>query len=183
MNDLLHFVATPTINVEIDSFGENGIASITTEKGVNALTLERATCILDSALNRGRQLHLKPLTVAVLDAGGHLVAFKREDRSGILRPEIAQAKAWGALGMGLGSRTLAQRAKEAPAFFAALAGTSDGRLVPVPGGVLIRGTDGEVLGAVGISGDHPDQDEACGIFGVERAQLTADPGEVHLPKA
>ena len=140
------------------------------------VTLEKAACIVDAALGRGRELHLKPLTVAVLDAGGHLLAFKREDRSGILRPEIAQAKAWGALGMGLGSRALAQRAMEAPAFFVSLASTSVGRLIPVPGGILIRGQDGEVLGAVGISGDHPDQDEACAMFGVESANLIADPG-------
>jgi uncharacterized protein GlcG (DUF336 family) len=70
----------------------------------------------------------------------------------------------------------------APAFFVSLASTSEGRLIPVPGGVLIRGTDGEVLGAVGISGDHPDQDEACGVFGVENAGLTADPGEGPFPK-
>jgi uncharacterized protein GlcG (DUF336 family) len=149
---------------------------------MTTLTLERAACIVDAALRHGRQLQLKPLTVAVLDAGGHLLAFKREDRSGILRPEIAQAKAWGALGMGLGSRALAQRAMAAPAFFVSLASTSEGRLIPVPGGVLIRGTDGEVLGAVGISGDHPDQDEACGVFGVENAGLTADPGDAPLPK-
>jgi uncharacterized protein GlcG (DUF336 family) len=145
------------------------------------LNLEKAACIVDAALRRGRERQLKPLTVAVLDAGGHLLAFKREDRSGILRPEIAQAKAWGALGMGLGSRALAQRAVAAPAFFVSLASTSEGRLIPVPGGVLIRGTDGEVLGAVGISGDHPDQDEACGVFGVEHAGLSADPGEAPTP--
>ena len=75
---------------------------------MTTLTLEKAAGIVDAALRRGRELHLKPLTVAVLDAGGHLLAFKREDRSGILRPEIAQAKAWGALGLGLGSRALAQ---------------------------------------------------------------------------
>jgi uncharacterized protein GlcG (DUF336 family) len=148
---------------------------------MTTLTLEKAAAIVDAALRRGRELHLKPLTVAVLDAGGHLLAFKREDRSGILRPEIAQAKAWGALGMGLGSRALAQRAIAAPAFFVSLASTSQGRLIPVPGGVLIRATDGEVLGAVGISGDHPEQDEACGVFGVENADLTADPGDAPLP--
>jgi uncharacterized protein GlcG (DUF336 family) len=140
------------------------------------LTLETATRIVDAALSRGRELQLNPLTVAVLDAGGHLLAFKREDRSGILRPQIAQAKAWGALGMGVGSRALAQRATAAPAFFVSLASTSEGRLIPVPGGVLIRETDGEVLGAVGISGDLPDRDEACGVFGVESAGLIADPG-------
>src|SRR6202045_2253462 len=140
------------------------------------LTLEKAACIAAAALRPGRDLKLKPLTIAVLDAGGHLVAFKRQDRSGILRPDIAQGKAWGALGMGLGGRALAQRAAMAPAFFTSLASVSHGRVVPVPGGVLIRAADGEIVGAVGISGDYPDNDEACAVFGIERVGLVADTG-------
>ena len=143
---------------------------------MSALTLELASRIVDTALSRAGQLGLKPLTVAVLDPGGHLVAFKRQDASGILRPEIAQGKAWGALGMGLGSRSLAQRAQIAPAFFVSLASASHGRLFPVPGGVLIRGASGEVLGAVGVSGDSPDNDESCAVCGIEAAGLGADPG-------
>jgi uncharacterized protein GlcG (DUF336 family) len=114
--------------------------------------------------------------------GGHLVAFKRQDRSDILRPEIAQGKAWGALGMGLGGRALAQRAQMAPAFFTSLASASQGRLIPVPGGVLIRAGDDEILGAVGISGDYPDNDEACAVYGIEQAGLIADPGQAQAPK-
>jgi uncharacterized protein GlcG (DUF336 family) len=142
---------------------------------MTSLSLHQAEGIVDAGLDRARELGLKPLTIAVLDAGGHLVAFKRQDRSGILRPDIAQGKAWGALGMGLGGRALAQRAEMAPAFFTSLASVSHGRLVPVPGGVLIR-ADGEIVGAVGISGDYPDNDEACAVFGIEQVGLVADPG-------
>jgi|SRR5579859_6255441 len=148
---------------------------------MTTLTLTQAERIVDSALTLAAELGLKPLTVAVLDAGGHLVAFKRQDRSGILRPQIAQGKAWGALGMGLGGRSLAQRAEAAPAFFTALASASQGRMVPVPGGVLIVDGGGEIRGAVGISGDHPSQDEACAVYGIEQAGLAADPGVGPLP--
>jgi uncharacterized protein GlcG (DUF336 family) len=143
---------------------------------MTSLSLHQAERVVDAGLNRARELGLKALTIAVLDAGGHLVAFKRQDRSGILRPDIAQGKAWGALGMGLGGRALAHRAEAAPAFFTSLASVSHGRLVPVPGGVLIRAADGEIVGAVGISGDTPDNDEACAVFGIESAGLVADTG-------
>ena len=141
-----------------------------------ALTLAQASTIVDVALKKGRDTSCAPLTVAVLDAGGHLVAFKREDRSGILRFDIAYGKAWGALGMGFGSRTLFERSQNTPMFFTALAAASGGRLVPNPGGVLIKDASGETLGAVGISGDTSDKDEACAIAGVEAAGLKADPG-------
>jgi uncharacterized protein GlcG (DUF336 family) len=141
-----------------------------------SLSLHQAEGIVDAGLDRARELGLKPLTIAVLDAGGHLVAFKRQDRSGILRPDIAQGKAWGALGMGLGGRALAKRAEMAPAFFTSLASVSHGRIIPVPGGVLIRRADGDIVGAVGISGDLPDNDEACAVFGIERVGLVADGG-------
>ena len=146
---------------------------------MSALTLQAAARIVDAALAHGATRELNPLTVAVLDAGGHLVAFKRQDGSGILRPEIAKGKAWGALGMGAGSRGLAQRAQIAPAFFVALASASEGRVIPVPGGVLIRSEEGRIIGAVGMSGDMPDNDEACAVFGIEDAGLVADPGQAH----
>nr|WP_279343734.1 heme-binding protein [Variovorax terrae] len=130
-------------------------------------------------MRHARELGLNPLTFAVLDAGGHMVVLKREDTSGILRPDIAYGKAWGALGMGHGSRSLAQRAEKAPAFFTALASVSQGRMIPVPGGVLIRNAAGAVLGAVGVSGDMPDNDEACAVYGIESARLVADPGLAH----
>jgi uncharacterized protein GlcG (DUF336 family) len=138
------------------------------------LLLSHAALIVDTALAKGRELGCHPLTVSVLDAGGHLLALKRVDRSGILRPQISQAKAWGALGMGHGGRTLAERAAVAPAFFAALTDISGGRIAPVPGGVLIRNDIGDVLGAVGISGDHPDNDEACAVAAIAAAGLVAD---------
>ena len=104
---------------------------------MTVLTLAQATTIVDVALTMGRKTNCAPLTVAVLDAGGHLVAFKREDNSGLLRFDIAFGKAWGALGMGFGSRTLAARAAKTPMFFTALAAASEGRMVTNPGGVLI----------------------------------------------
>jgi len=145
-----------------------------------SLTLQQAATIVEAALRKGRELGLAPLAVAVLDAGGHLKAFAREDGAGIVRPQIAIGKAWGALGMGLGSRTLGRRvAEQGPqqaAFFGALNAMSGGRVVPAAGGVLIRGAGGDVVGAVGISGDVSDKDEACALAGIAAAALTADPG-------
>lgn len=138
-----------------------------------SVTLAQASTIVDVALKKGRDTNCAPLTVAVLDAGGHLVAFKREDKSGILRYDIANGKAWGALGMGFGSRELADRAGKNPLFFGVLATVSHGRLIPVPGGVLIKDADGAVLGAVGISGDTSDKDETCAVAGIEAAGLKA----------
>ena len=141
-----------------------------------SVTLAQASTIVDVALKKGRDTNCAPLTVAVLDAGGHLVAFKREDRSGILRFDIAFGKAWGALGMGFGSRELSERASKNPVFFGVLATVSQGRLIPVPGGVLIKDAGGAVLGAVGISGDTSDKDEVCAIVGIEAAGLKAVAG-------
>src|SRR5947207_1081159 len=140
------------------------------------LTLAQASTIVDVALKTGRESKFAPLTVAVLDAGGHLVAFKREDKSGILRIDIAFGKAWGALGMGFGSRTLFERAQATPQFFTMLAAASGGRIVSNPGGILIRDAAGDVIGAAGISGDTSDNDEICGVAGIEAAGLKADPG-------
>ena len=120
---------------------------------MQSLTLAQASTIVDVALKTGRDKKFQPLSVAVLDPGGHLVAFKREDKSGILRFDIAFGKAWGALGMGFGSRTLFERAANTPQFFTALAAASGGKLVPNPGGVLIRDSNGDIIGATGISGD------------------------------
>jgi len=143
------------------------------------LTLQQALTIVESALKKGRETGCAPVAVAVLDDGGHLKAFAREDGAGILRPQIATGKAWGALGMGLGSRALAKRIAEqpgAPVFFNALAAMSDGRVVPVPGGVLIRDASKTVIGAVGISGDTSDKDEACALAGIAAAGLSGDTG-------
>jgi len=141
-----------------------------------SITLAQASTIVDVALKKARDSNLAPLTVAVLDSGGHLVAFKREDKSGILRFDIAFGKAWGALGMGFGSRTLASRAAKTPQFFTMLAAASGGRMVTNPGGVLIKDASGTIVGACGISGDTSDKDEMCAVAGIEAAGLKADPG-------
>jgi uncharacterized protein GlcG (DUF336 family) len=142
-----------------------------------SITLAQAATIVDKALEHGRAQNFKSLTVAVLDAGGHLTAFKREDGSSILRFEIATGKAWGCLGMGFGGREFARRASAQPAFIAAIAAASGGRVVPVPGGVLIRGSDKKVVGAVGISGDISENDEACAVAGIKAAGLLPDTGD------
>lgn len=139
------------------------------------LPLSYAERIADATLAAGREARLLPLTVVVLDAGGHMVVLKREDGSGILRAEIARGKAHGALGMGIGSRVIRDRLKERPAFQAAIAAASEGRFIPVPGGVLICRPDGAVIGAVGVSGDASDKDEYAAIAGVRAAGLTPHP--------
>lgn len=141
------------------------------------VTLKQAEQIVEAALAAGHAESMMPLTVAVLDAGGHLVAFKREDDSGILRPDIAIGKAWGALGMGVNSRLLRDRLTDRPHFIAGLVGASEGRFIAVPGGVLIRDADGRIAGAVGISGDTSERDEYCAITGIQAADLISDPAE------
>jgi uncharacterized protein GlcG (DUF336 family) len=140
------------------------------------LKLALASTIIDAAIAEARRQNFAPLAIAVLDAGGNLIAFKREDGTGIVRFDIAYGKAWGALGMGFGTRELAERAAKFPTFVAALAAVSQGRMVPSPGGVLIVGPDKDVLGAVGISGDIGDNDEVCAIAGIEAVGLSAIPG-------
>ena len=142
---------------------------------MTALTLAKAESLAVAALAEGRRLGLAPLTVVVLDAGGHVVTAKREDGAGILRYEIAYGKAWGALGMGFGTRELAQRAATSPAFVAAISAASGGRIVPSPGGVLVR-ANCATIGAVGISGDTGPQDEACALAGIAAAGFDAATG-------
>jgi uncharacterized protein GlcG (DUF336 family) len=144
---------------------------------MKTLTLAAADCIADKALEKGRELNLAPLTVIVLDPGGQTKVLKREDGSSLLRPEIAMGKAWGVLGMGLGGREIARRAAKMPAFFGALSDMSGGRMVPVPGGVLIRSESGEILGAAGVTGDTSENDETCAVYGIRSAGLTPDTGD------
>ena len=139
------------------------------------LSLETAQKIIDVAIAKGHELGIKPLTVAVLDAGGHLKAMAREDGTSTLRPGIAEGKANGAIALGIGSRAIFNRALEQPFFIQAMNGLTDGSLVPVPGGVLIRDDSG-IIGAVGVTGDTSDNDEICAIAGIEAAGLTADAG-------
>lgn len=139
--------------------------------------LDAARTIISEALARGHEKGFKPLSVAVLDAGGHLVAFEREDGSSILRFQIAHGKAYGALSLGIGSRAIFQRAQEQAFFVDAVNTLAGGALVPVPGGVLVRdGEGGPVVGAVGISGDASDNDELCALAGIRAAGFVADAG-------
>ena len=140
------------------------------------LTLAEAENIIDAALRAARAAAAPPLCVAVLDEGGHLKLLKREDGAALLRPDIAIGKAWGAVAMQVPSRTIAAVSRDNPQFIAALAALSGGRVLPNPGGVLVRGPDGEVLGAVGISGDSPERDEAFAIAGISSAGHRSDPG-------
>ena len=140
------------------------------------LTLDQARQIVADARAKGRELGLKPLTVAVLDAAGNLKALEREDGASNLRPEIAIGKANGALCMGLGSRALFERAKAEPFFIQAMNELADGSLVPVPGGVLVTDAAGNTLGAVGITGDISDNDETAAVTAIEAAGLVADVG-------
>lgn len=143
---------------------------------MTSLSLRNANTIIEGAFAKAREASLKPLSVAVLDAGGHLIAFQKQDGSSMLRFEIAFGKAYGALAVGAGSRWLNNAAMERPHFVQALSGASGGRIVPVPGGVLVRSENGAVLGAVGISGDTSDNDELCGVAGIAGAGLAADAG-------
>ena len=144
---------------------------------MQSLNLHKANLIIDKALEKGRELGFAPLTVAVMDAGGHLKALKREDGSSLLRPQIAMGKAWGVLGMGFGGRELARRAAKMPGFFNALTDLCDGKMVPVPGGVIVRDGSGEILGSVGISGDTSDNDEICAVHGIQAAGFAPDTGD------
>ena len=139
------------------------------------LAYSSARKIVDSVLDFSRTHAHPAMTVAVLDRGGHLAAFGREDGASLFREKIARAKAYGALGMGVGSRALAARAEAHPHFIDSVVALSDGQLVPVPGGVLIR-SDSRLLGAVGVSGHLPDDDEAAAVHGIEAAGLTPDTG-------
>jgi uncharacterized protein GlcG (DUF336 family) len=135
------------------------------------LTLDIANGILAGALIKGRELGLKPLSVAVLDAGGHLIAFQRSDGASTLRPQIAIAKAAGALALGISSRRIGEMAAERPTFFGSICALSQNGIVPVAGGLLIAGSSGELIGAVGVTGDHSDQDELCATAGLSACGL------------
>lgn len=138
---------------------------------MNRLTLEKANAIIQAGLIESKKLSLQPMSIAVLDAGGHLIAFQRQDNAGILRFDIAFAKAYGALGMGIGSRGLAIKAKEIPDLIEGAIAASGGRLIPAPGGVLIMDSDNQIVGAAGASGDSSDNDERAVVSGILSAGL------------
>jgi uncharacterized protein GlcG (DUF336 family) len=141
------------------------------------ISLANAQVIVEQATKFARDEGFPPMTIAVLDAAGNLVSFAREDSSSLLRERIARGKAYGTLAMGMGSRSLARRAQTHPEFVNSLVGLTAGYLVPVAGGVLVRDAEGLIVGAVGVSGHGPDEDERCAVAGIEGARLRADPGE------
>lgn len=148
---------------------------------MHGLNLTQATEIANGALAKAREIGCKPMTIAVVDAGGCLMVLMREDGSGILRPDIAFAKAWGSVGMGIGGRAMAKRASDSPQFWAALNTISNGRIAPVAGGVLILQA-GQVIGGVGMSGDLPDNDETCSVVGIQKVGFEIEVGEAALGK-
>ena len=139
---------------------------------MSELTLEQANRIVIEAIKAARSMKIPPVTVVVLDSSGHLKAMQREDGASMFRFEVARGKAWGAVGMGAASRVLAERAKENPNFFVALAATGGGKFLPQPGAVLIRDPGGNILGAAGASGGTGDEDEALCAQGVTNAGLS-----------
>ncbi len=138
-----------------------------------SLTLDQARQILDAALATSKDKGYAPMAIAVLDAAGHLKAFVSEDGASMFRFDIAQAKAWGAVGMGVSSRTLSERAKGNPNFFVSLAATAEGKFLPQTGAVVIKDPQGRLLGAVGASGGTGDEDELICLAGVAAAGLQA----------
>jgi uncharacterized protein GlcG (DUF336 family) len=140
---------------------------------MSVLTLKKANQIIHGSLTKARQLNLAPITVVVLDENGFLKAMQREDGATNLKQDIAIAKAWGAVNMGMSSRSLAVMAEQRPAFMNALVDIAGGKVMPAPGGVLIRDEDNHIIGSVGISGDVSDQDERSAVAGIKDAGLIA----------
>lgn len=136
-----------------------------------SLTLDQARTIITESFARGAADGMQPLAVVVLDAGGHLKAFERQDGASFGRFQVGHGKAYGAIALGMGSRTLNGAAEVRPHFVQGVNGALGGALVPVPGGVLISDGSGALLGAVGVSGDNSDNDEACAVSGIEAAGL------------
>ncbi|RYZ01263.1 MAG: heme-binding protein [Comamonadaceae bacterium] len=138
---------------------------------MTTLTLTQARAILDAALAESKSRGYKPMAIAVLDGAGHLKAFASEDGASMFRFDIARAKAWGAVGMGVSSRVLGERARDNPNFFVTLASTAQGKFLPQTGAVVIKDAGGQVIGAVGASGGTGDEDELICIAGVAAAGL------------
>lgn len=135
------------------------------------LTLKQANNLIETAFAKGNELGLKPLTVAVLDPGGHLIALQRQDGTSNLRPKMAIAKAAGSLNLGMSSRAIADMASDRPSFVQALAALAPQEMLPAAGGVLIFDQRGALQGAVGVTGDTSDNDETCALYAVEAIGL------------
>ncbi|SLN19536.1 GlcG/HbpS family heme-binding protein [Pseudooctadecabacter jejudonensis] len=138
------------------------------------ISMNKARVMIRKALQKGRELELKPLSVVVLDAGGHVKAFEREDGAAPGRFAIAQGKAYGAVMLGMAGTAQMQRAEQQGYFMNAVNGVYGGQVIPVPGGVLVRDKRGVVIGAVGVTGDTSDNDAICAAFGIEQANLVAE---------
>lgn len=148
---------------------------------VRGLGLAQASTIIDVALAEARKRNLRPMTIAVLDGGGELTAYKREDHTGISRYGIAYGKAYGALVMNRSSRAISEVAKTGPLFVQSVMAATGGKLIPSPGGVLVKNAEGLIIGAVGSSGDAPEADEAIAIAGIRAAGLIPEPEEPGAP--
>ena len=140
------------------------------------ISLSQSRTLIEGALAKGRELDLKPLSVVVLDPRAAMVAMMSEDGVSQMRARIAHGKANAAIALGMGTRALMNRAEQQAYFIQAVNGVAGGDMVPVPGGVLIQDQEGTLLGAVGISGDTSDNDEAAAIAGIEAAGLNAITG-------
>jgi uncharacterized protein GlcG (DUF336 family) len=139
---------------------------------MSRISLDQANILIAAAFAKGKALGLKPLTIAVLDAGGHVIALQRQDGASNHRPQIAIGKANGALALGVSSRQVEELANKRPSFVAALGPIFPQGIIPAPGGIILVGTDGAPIGAVGVTGDTSDNDEACAIAGAAAAGLT-----------
>jgi uncharacterized protein GlcG (DUF336 family) len=138
---------------------------------MSKLTLAEANKIIEAALAKAREMKVKPLAVAVLDESGHIRSVQRQDEASMFRVDVAIGKAWAAVGMGVASRTLLQRAKDNPQFYGALSATAQGKFLPQTGAVVIKDKSGATIGAAGASGGTGDEDEAVCIAGIEAAGL------------
>jgi uncharacterized protein GlcG (DUF336 family) len=138
------------------------------------ISLRKARTIIRKCLEKGREMELKPLSVVVLDAGGHVIAFEKEDGAAPGRFAIAHGKAYGAVMLGMSGSAQMARAEQQAYFMAAVNGVYGGQVVPVPGGILVRDKKGGVIGAVGVTGDTSDNDAEAGLAGVASAGLTGE---------
>jgi uncharacterized protein GlcG (DUF336 family) len=141
---------------------------------MSKLTLKQANIIIEKAFAKAREMNIKPLGVVVLDDSGNIRSAQREDGASMFRIDVARGKAWASVAMGASSRALGKRAKDNPNFFVTLAATAGGKFLPQTGAALIKNAQGEILGAAGASGGTGEEDEACCVYGIEQAGLTAD---------
>ncbi len=138
------------------------------------ITLRKARTIVRKALEKGREMELKPLSVVVLDAGGHVIAFEREDGASPGRFAIAHGKAYGCIMLGISGSAQRDRAEAQAYFMASMNGLYGGKLVPVPGGVLVRDKKGAILGAVGVTGDTSENDAEAALAGIDAAGMLGE---------